>query len=363
MLRLFAALLALAVASPAFADIHIAVVAPLSGPYKVLGEQIRDGVQKAVNDANAKGGVNGQTLVLDVEDDVCKAENAVAAANRAAGRGDVLVVGHVCAAAAEAAAEVYAASGIVLISPAVSADSFTERRAEPSIFRLAAVDSSQGQVAGAYIARAFPKQRIALLDDGSPYARPIAEAVHAALAGAGIREARREPFDGGAKDYKDLANRLIDDAIDTVFIAGYQGDIALILKALRAAKSPMQVMGPDSIATGQFLDLAGDDANGTLFTFFADRRADPAAANAVRTLRAAGIEPVGFVLPAYAAVQLWAAASAEAQSTDAKAVSERLQQGNYSTVIGWVAFNSQGDAAIPGFSVYRWEGGEVVPVE
>ena len=359
--RLATILLAAAFATPALADIRIAVIAPLSGPYQVLGKQIRDGVQKAVDDINARGGLGGEKLALDVDDDVCKADNAAAAANRAAGRGDVLVVGHVCAQAAMAAAQVYADSGIVMISPAVTADSLSDRRPGPTIFRLAAADRHQGSRAGGYLARRFGSQaRIALLDDGSPYARPIAEGVHAALADAGIREARRETYDGGAKDYDALVGRLVDDAIDVVYIAGYQADIALILKSLRAARSTATVMGPDSIATNQFLDAAGDDADGTLFTFFTDWRSLPAAASAVAAFRAAGIEPAGFVLPSYAAVEVWAAARAAAPATDAAAVAAQIQKGTVPTVIGDIAFGDTANAQVPGFSIFEWRGGDVV---
>jgi branched-chain amino acid transport system substrate-binding protein len=361
--RLVLPLLTLTLAAPASADIRIAVIAPLTGQFQTLGKQVRDGVQKAVADLNAKGGIGGETIVLDVEDDACKAENAAAAANRAAGRGDVLVIGHVCYEAAQAAASVYAQSGIVLISPAVSADSFTDRRAGPSIFRLAAADRAQGLVAGSFLARRYAKARIAILDDGSPYAQPIAEGVHKSLSDAGIREARRDNFDGGAKDYDELAGRLIDDAIDLVFIGGYQADIAAILKSLRAAKSPMVVMGPDSIATTQFTDLAGDRADGTLFTFFTDWRRVPGAARTVADFRASGVEPVGFVLPAYAGVEIWAAARTSAGAPDNAAVASHIQKDTFQTVLGNVAFSDYGSAQIPAFSIFRWQDGNPVQVE
>lgn len=363
MLRLPLLLLAATLAFPAFADIRIAVVAPLSGQFQVLGQQIRAGVQKAVDDINARGGIDGEKIVLDVEDDACKAENAAAAANRAAGRGDVLVIGHVCASAAEAAAAVYAQNGILLITPGVSADSLTDRRAGPGIFRIAAADRAQGYVAGGYIAKAFPQKRIAILDDGSPYAKPIADGAGEALNRKGITSLRRESYDAGAKDYDALAARLIDDDTDVVFLAGYQGDIALITKALRAANSPMTVMGPDTIGTNQFLDLAGDAAEGMLFTFFTDFRTGNDARDVVASFRTGGTEPIGLVLPSYAALEIWAAARSSAAGKDSASIAAALQGGSFPSVIGNVDFWDNGSTRIPGFSIYRWQGGKPVLVE
>ena len=54
-------------ASPARADILIAVagpmsVTPLTGQYATFGEELQRGAEMAVRDVNDRGGVNGQPL-------------------------------------------------------------------------------------------------------------------------------------------------------------------------------------------------------------------------------------------------------------------------------------------------------------
>ena len=51
------------------ADIHIAMIAPLTGPYVFVGGPERDAAVKAVAEINAKGGIQGHKLVMDVFDD------------------------------------------------------------------------------------------------------------------------------------------------------------------------------------------------------------------------------------------------------------------------------------------------------
>ncbi|MCX5496998.1 branched-chain amino acid ABC transporter substrate-binding protein [Kaistia dalseonensis] len=347
-------------ALPAEADIRIAVIGPMTGPYQALGKQIQAGVQKAADDINAKGGIGGERISVDVEDDACKADDAAAAANRAAGRGDVLVVGHVCAEAAKAAAAVYAKAGIVAITPAVTAIGYTDERAGPSIFRLATRDDAQGAAAGAYLASHFADARIAILHDGSPYGKPLADATKQAMNEAGKREARADSFDPGAKDYNALADRLKADAIDVVFVGGYQADAALILKALRAKGSKAILMGGDALGTSEFVNSAGDAAEGTLLTFFTDWRLAPDAQNVVAAMRAAGTEPQGYTLPAYAAVQSWAAAR---QSAGATGTIAALSTDITPTILGALAFDAKGDAEIPGFTVNVWKDGVFAPAQ
>jgi branched-chain amino acid transport system substrate-binding protein len=51
------------------ADIHIAMIAPLTGPYVFVGGPERDAAVKAVDEINAAGGIKGHKLVMDVFDD------------------------------------------------------------------------------------------------------------------------------------------------------------------------------------------------------------------------------------------------------------------------------------------------------
>ncbi len=60
----------LAGASTARADILIASIGPMTGPYASIGEQMRRGAEMAVADLNAEGGLLGQLVTLRVEDDI-----------------------------------------------------------------------------------------------------------------------------------------------------------------------------------------------------------------------------------------------------------------------------------------------------
>ena len=81
-LLLGASALALLGGGAAWADVTIATAGPMTGQYAVFGEQMKHGAELAVKDINAKGGVNGEKLVLEVGDDACDPKQAVAVANQ-----------------------------------------------------------------------------------------------------------------------------------------------------------------------------------------------------------------------------------------------------------------------------------------
>src|SRR6476620_1445824 len=63
-------------------ETRIATAGPMTGQYAVFGQQMKRGAEMAVQDINAKGGVNGKKLVLEVGDDACDPKQAVAVANQ-----------------------------------------------------------------------------------------------------------------------------------------------------------------------------------------------------------------------------------------------------------------------------------------
>lgn len=53
----------------AAATIRIGAIDPLTGPFAAYGEPVRDGMLLAVDEINAKGGINGRKIELLLEDD------------------------------------------------------------------------------------------------------------------------------------------------------------------------------------------------------------------------------------------------------------------------------------------------------
>jgi branched-chain amino acid transport system substrate-binding protein len=351
------ACLSLMLGGAASADISIGVAGPISGQFAAFGEQMRAGAELAVVHINARGGVLGERLVLEVGDDSCDPSKAVAVANHLAGRGVVFVAGHFCSTASIPASTVYAEEEIIQISPASLDPRLTEDRPGPGIFRLAGRYDRQGQVAGAFLAETFADRRVGIVHDGTAYGKGLADAGRAAMEEAGERPILYEAYNPGESDYSGLVSRLNAAAVEVLFLGGYHTEAGLVARELRRRGMDTVLVSGDALVTEEFWAIAGPAAEGTLMTYPPDPRKEPAAQPAVEGLEAKGIDPQPYAISSYAAIEVWAQAAEAAGSTAFAAVVEALNEGGFETALGTVSFDDAGDATLPGFVIYEWRDG------
>jgi branched-chain amino acid transport system substrate-binding protein len=114
------------------------------------------------------------------------------------------------------------------------------------------------------------------------------------------------------------------------------------------------LMAGDALADKEFASITGPAAEGVLFTFGPDPRKTPANAAIVKRFGEKGIDPEGYTLYTYAALQVWAQAVAKAGTTDAKKVAAAMKAGTWPTVLGPVSYTPKGDMTTLGYVVYKW---------
>jgi branched-chain amino acid transport system substrate-binding protein len=337
--------------------IPVAVVGPVTGQYASFGAQMKNGGEMAVADINAAGGVLGKTLNLSIGDDACDPKQAVAVANQMTGAGVKLVAGHYCSGSSIPASKVYAESDIVQLSPASTNPTFTDDRAGPNIYRVCGRDDQQGGVAGKYLASHFVDKNIAFVQDKTAYGKGLADETKKAMNAAGKQEAMYEAITAGEKDYSALVSKLKQANIDVIYFGGYHTEAGLIIRQMRDQGMSTILMGGDALITQEFWSITGPAGEGTLMTFSPDPRKNPAAAEVVKHFKDKGIEPEGYVLYTYAAVQAWKQAAEKAKSTEMADIVKALNDTEFDTVIGKFKFNEKGDPNLPPYAVYRWSNG------
>ena len=337
--------------------IPIAVAAPVTGQYASFGEQLKNGGEAAVADLNAAGGVLGKQLALSIGDDACDPKQAVAVANQLTSSGVALVAGHYCSGSSIPASKVYADNDVIQISPASTNPAFTDDRAGPNIYRVCGRDDQQGGVAGKYLAEHFADKNIAIIHDKTAYGKGLADETKKALNAAGKQEALYEAITAGEKDYSALVSKLKQANIDVLYLGGYHTEAGLIARQMRDQGMNTVLMGGDALVTQEYWSITGPAGKGTLMTFSPDPRKNPAAAEVVQRFKDKGIEPEGYVLYTYAAIQAWKQAVEKAASIASADVVKALNDTEFDTVIGKFKFNDKGDPNLPPYAVYRWSNG------
>ena len=339
------------------AEILIATVGPLKGQYAALGEQLRQGVSRAVADINASGGVNGEQLVLEVADDGCDPKQAMAVANQLVARGVKFVAGHYCSGSSIAAAKIYEDAGIIMISPSSTSPKFTDDGGW-NVNRVCGRDDAQGAFAGRAVAKAYAGKNIAILDDSSVYGVELATMFKSALNGAGVTEKVRESYKAGANDYNDLVQKMLAANVDVIYLGGYAFEAGTIIRQMRDFASSAVLVGGDALLVEQFWATAGTSGEGTLATFAPDAQKSNSARGLIEAFKAADYNPEGYTLQAYAAVQAFAQAATATHSVDGRLISQWLRAGNtLNTVLGPLSLDAKGDVKDASFAWYKWSEG------
>lgn len=339
------------------ADVTIATAGPMTGPYAVFGAQMRAGAEQAVEDLNKAGGVLGQKVILEVGDDACDPKQAVAVANQFAGKGVVFVAGHFCSGSSIPASSVYDEEGILEISPASTNPKLTEA-GKPYVFRTCGRDDQQGTVAGNYLADHFADKKIAIVHDKQAYSKGLADETKKQLNKRGIEEVLYDTITPGEKDYSALVSKLKAAGVDVLYYGGYHTEAGLIVRQMREQGMDTVLMSGDALVTDEYWSITGDEGEGTLMTFSPDPRKNPVAQPIVEEFRAKGIEPEGYTLYTYGAIQAWADAAEKAKSFDAEKVAKELKKDEFETVLGEIGFDEKGDVTAPGYVFYEWKDGK-----
>jgi branched-chain amino acid transport system substrate-binding protein len=336
---------------PACADILIGVAGPFSGQYASLGNQLRIGVESAVADANAAGGINGENLSVMALDDVCDTRKAVDAARQFATQDVRLVVGHYCSGTSAAAALVYKEAGILMITPSASQPALTDAR-NWNVFRMTGRDDAPYTLAAHRISSDPDAPKAAIVSTLSPQNQSLVQSVTSILPGALQLTVKLGAFNSTA-----TAQQLVGNGVQSVIVLLPSNEAATLAASLIYAGFQGEIYGGDQFLSEDFASGAGDVGYIMLAAFPEDPMANVAAISVVSQFVANGVTPEGATLSAYAAVQAFVAAAKARSVNDGPAMADWLRSGNVvDTVLGKVTFDSKGDLARQPFAWYRWLG-------
>jgi branched-chain amino acid transport system substrate-binding protein len=348
----------LAFSGAAYADIKLGVAGPITGPNAAFGAQLKNGVEQAVEDINAAGGINGEKVTVEVGDDVSDPKQGVSVANKFVGDGVTLVVGHFNSGVTIPASEVYAENGLLMITPSATNPKVTERGLW-DVFRTCGRDDQQGKLWSDYVLANYKGKKVAIVHDKTTYGQGLADAAKGYLTEAGFKEVLYEGVNTGEKDYSALVSKIKASGAELLLWGGLHTEGGLIIRQMRDQGLKTVMLSGDGITSDEFATIGGDGVIGTLMSFGPDPRKNEAAKAVVEKFRAKKFEPEAYTLYSYAAVQIMAQAAAEAKSTDPKKLAEVMHSGKkFTTVLGDISYDKKGDRTTVDYVMYTWKKGD-----
>jgi branched-chain amino acid transport system substrate-binding protein len=326
----------------------IGVVAPKSGPYALLGQQVFEGARAAAE-------TNGDTLV-EVDETCNEAGGKAAAQTLLDGKADV-AIGFLCVETLTTAMPLLAAAAIPAVTISVRSPILMEDalRNNWPLFRMAPAEAAEAeQIANAVAAR-WKAEPIAFLDDGTIYGRELINAVRQKLEPIGINPVFTDTVRPGQEQQIALVKRLQKAGATHVLIGADRNDVAIIARDAAAEGVQLTVLGGDVMRAA---DRPVALREGTFAVTLPTYHALPQAADASAAIRARGMEPEGNTLPAYAAAQI--AHEVAKQGQNGKRKADILQETQFQTVIGEIGFQPNHELSDNPYRLLEWRGADFV---
>ena len=214
------------------APIVIAVEAPLTGAQASNGIDMARGVQLAVDEVNASGGIKGRKIRLVKLDDMADPKLAADMVTAAQKAGAVAVVGPYNSSVGLVNLPLYIKAGITPVQM-TSTDQTTGMgiTVQPKNSQISPVEVK-------YITGQKVK-KVAMLVDPSDYTQGMADRTRTALTAAGIT-VTSTPITEGAADYTAQVKTALSTSPDLVYVSTYYPEGSKIAKALATSNSTAQ---------------------------------------------------------------------------------------------------------------------------
>jgi len=329
-------LLALAAALPAHAQetIKIGLVTALSGQSARAGEAITRGLQVAIDEINAKGGVLKKKLELVRRDDEATPAKGVIAARELIFKEKVAVLfGGLDTPVSLAIVPLMNQEKLPFMGPWAAGTPITRNGANPNfVFRVSAVDEIVDKAMLQYAQKTFNAKNCGMILVNNPWGESNEKGLTAALAAQGKKAAGIEKFEGNDVDVVPQLSRLKAAGADCLFLVGNVGPSAQVVKSLDRMGWKPPIVSHWGPAGGRFTELAGPSAPSVHFvqTYSFFGKQTPVGDKVLKALMAkypdikgpGDVTPAVGVANAYDAMMLTALAIEKAGSTDGPAIRE-----------------------------------------
>jgi len=304
----------------------------ITGGVAQYGHNGSKGVEMAVAEINAKGGLLGKEVVYVPADNKSDAGESTSATTKLISQDKVIaIVGPMTSGNTRAATQVVTDNKIPLITPTGTADNLTEN--QPWIFRACFNDSFQGQIAAAFANKSLQAKKAALIVQKGDYSIGLAKSFKENFSGEIVYEGE---YVEGDKDFKAILTSLRATNPDVIFVPGYYGEVGLIVSQARELGITVPMLGGDGWDDPKLVEIAGaSNLNNTYMVSHASLE-DPALAKFIEDFRAKyGTDPNPFAALGYDAANLLFKAIEKAGEANPEKIREALENlGSFEGVSG-----------------------------
>jgi branched-chain amino acid transport system substrate-binding protein len=343
--------------------IRIGVVTPLSGTYAGIGQQVRWGLELAVNEVNAAGGIAGRKVELIFEDEEANPSVAVQKAEKLIQVNKVdFLTGTVNSGSTLAVGQLAERSGKLIATTVSFADSITGDRCSPNVFRVNARAGQQSAALAAWVAKEKPKATVYFLGPDYEMGRSTVAAFKANVQRVGGNPVGEvfAPLD--TKDYTQYFGQLRAARAQVLYTSVAGNDTVRLFTQLAefGLLKNLTVLGASGTVTSQNIGAIGKAAEGFVTGVGYSAEIDtPENKKFVAAFKAANkIDPDLYGADSYGLIYAYKAAVEKAKSTETEKVRAAMRDLKWATPQGEKTLRAGDHQAVQTMYVVRVTGGQ-----
>jgi len=313
-------------------EIRVGALFELTGNVANYGKSTYKGVQLAVDQINAKGGINGKKIKLVEADNKSEPSESGNAATKLITKDKVsVIIGPATSGCVSAATPVVTNSKVPLMAPVATAPGITvdeKGKVRPFIFRACFTDPFQGKLMAKFAVDTLKLKNIAIFyDSSSDYSKGLMDVFGKTLEEKGGKVVGKEAFLAKDQDFKSALTKLKATNPEALYVPGYYEEVSKIIKQAREVGLTCPILGSDGWDSPKLVDIAGKEATnkGYFTSAYTAQDKDPGVQKFIESYKKAyNKTPDVFALQGYNAGLVLFNAMAQAKSTDGTKVAEAL---------------------------------------
>ncbi len=359
-------LLALVYAAPSYAqDIQIADVAELSGGGATVGTNWKNGIDLAVEEVNAAGGILGHKIVVTHADSQSNPGVARAQVQKALDSNPYVLLGPGYSGSVKVTAPLAEEAGVTQIMGGEAAE--LTQMGDKFLFRTSFGQQSTMPKVAKYMAEDMKAKTVAVVWVNNDFGKGGRDMIEKALADRGVKVVADISTEAGQVDFAADVDKVKASNADAAFVYLNEDESARILKEFKRQNVTTPLMGETTLVGQKVIELAGDAANGARAHV---GLTTDAPVEAVRAFRDRFVKKYNYVpdhngLKGYLAIQMVKAATEKMGKIDPKGIADALhgltiKAADDPGILMDVTFDENGDIDREGFLVEVVDGKQVI---
>ncbi|MBS1718433.1 MAG: ABC transporter substrate-binding protein [Armatimonadetes bacterium] len=239
----------------------IGMVASVNGELKPWGDDCVKGGQLAVEEVNAKGGIDGKKIDLRIGDSNSKPEQGKSAAEKLISDGVLGIVGEVASGITIQIAGSAFEKGIPVIAVGATRTDLTAKG--NNIFRVCYTDAFQGPVMATFAYKDLGLRKVAMMTDKKqPYSTGLSDSFRKKFAELGGEIVDEQFYESGQTTFSGQLTNLKAKNPDGLFMSGYFTEVGPIARQAKDAGLNVKMLGGDGWDSSDLFTSGGEAIQG-----------------------------------------------------------------------------------------------------